>query len=100
MGYAPPRPENCDVKVVNLSTTALVPGGDYELIGSIVVQSSSNQDPFNEEMLAQLRPRVCRMGGENLALGISSNVGGGGSSTIYNVVKKKGGGAPAPTVAP
>lgn len=101
MGYAPPKPETCDVKVVNVPMAELSPGGQYEILGNLVVQATGSTDPFNEELLSQLRPRVCKMGGEEISLGMSSS-STGGSATIYNVLKKKGGAAPAaePTAAP
>lgn len=101
MGYAPPKPETCDVKVVNVPMTELSPGGQYEILGNLVVQATGNTDPFNEELLSKLRPRVCKMGGEEISLGLSS-ASGGGSATIYNVLKKKGGATPAaePAAAP
>lgn len=81
--------------------TELSPGGQYEILGNLVVHAAGNPDPFNEELLSQLRPRVCKMGGEEISLGIAA-ASGGGSATIYNVLKKKGGAAPAaePTAAP
>jgi hypothetical protein len=91
MSYVPPRPENCEVKVVNVPTQELSLSAEYEIIGNIIVQSTDHQDPFDAEMLSEIRPRVCKMGGEDISLGLSTNVSGGGGATVYNVLKKKGG---------
>lgn len=94
MGYAPPLPATCDVKVVNVDAATIMFNPEYQMLGNIVVQSASNQDPFDEEMLSELRPRVCKMGGDALTLSMGMNVAGGGSGSTYMILKRKEG-APA-----
>jgi len=65
----------------------------------VVLQSTRHEDPFAEEILAELRPRFCKLGGEEVSLGMNTNVDGGGSATNYNVLKRKGAPA-APAAAP
>lgn len=102
MGYAPPLPENCDVKVVNLPMADVAmamgpsPAGnsDYDFVGTIGVSGVGDADPFNPELLSELRPRICKMGGTEVSLGMSASVPGafGSNGTVtYMVLKKKAG---------
>jgi len=96
MGFAPPRPENCDIKVINLSQGALaysmgagMPGieTDHQSLGSINLSGANGAEPFDEANLAAIRPHVCKMGGDEVAVMMTANGGGSSGSVVYSVLK-------------
>jgi hypothetical protein len=92
IGYAPPLPEDCKIEVVNIPATGLGPDSDYTQVGNLIVYDGYKvPDPFAPEILNKLRPRACRMGGQQITLSMSST-GGSGGSVSYMVLRKKSSG--------
>lgn len=101
---APPRPENCDLELLQLKMEDLTPGsGTYEMLGSVILQETGIQDPMQPKYRDIVRPRACAMGGEGITILMSSSSAGafgGGSGTVYSVVRKRpaeGAAPPPPT---
>ena len=94
MMYSEPKPENCDIKVVNLSMTGAMTSGEWDTLGMVNYgKSDPSMDPFSPEILSELRPRFCRMGGEAVSLG-SSATNDRAASASYMVLRKRPEGAP------
>ena len=59
MGYAKARPEGCEIRVA-CDTCAV---SKAAFIGQIVVRMGTDGDPFDDALLADLKPCACKMGG-------------------------------------
>jgi hypothetical protein len=69
----PARPADCPLEIVDVRNEDRMPGakfggGEYEMIGSVLVGAEKGADAMSEEIRALVRPRACAMGGEVLSL--------------------------------
>jgi hypothetical protein len=94
----PARAPRCDVKIEKL-TPAEVEGLDtiYVVAGVVAVSDFETKDPYSEEVLALIRPAVCRLGGDAVSLA-RQKTGADGATTAYYALHRKepdpNGGAP------
>ena len=101
-GYAPPKADTCNVVVVTKSSTELMgevqaPSSKFTMLGTITLSDSGSRDPFSEDSMEIVRPRVCKLGGDAVGLSGAVSVGGGGSTTTHAVFARKGGDTPVST---
>lgn len=92
--FYPPNPENCPLEFVQADMSQIAPGGEWELVGQIVLQQVGAQNPFSEEYKAIVAPRACNMGGEAVsvlhAATTSTGWGSSGSGISYAVLRHPG----------
>lgn len=62
-------------------------GGEYEQIGVVTLGTTLGTDPMSEDVLREVRPRACAMGGEVIALmsAVSSRRGYGQTDIAFSV---------------
>ena len=67
-------PPTCKLEFVAVSAGDMAPGarfgsgGQYELIGSVMIGADEGTDAMSEGIRKLVRPRACRMGGEVVSL--------------------------------
>jgi hypothetical protein len=89
----PARPENCSLDFLKLDIKDVAPGGRYELLGHVVLSQEGVRDPLDPKYRAEVRPRACAMGGEGVAILMTSTatpwaLSAGGTTIDYAVVRK------------
>jgi hypothetical protein len=100
MMYAPPREFPCQLLFVQADMMELSPMGKYDILGYVMLTQLAVADPYAEENRRLVRPRACELGGDKVALMMSSATTtpfGQGSGTVYAVLRDK---ATAPRMAP
>jgi hypothetical protein len=103
MGFAPPRPATCELKLVQADMMALAAGGSWEILGHIVLQETGIHNPFEERYMKIVRPRACAMGGEAVSIlqaASTSTTFSSGSGVQYAVLRARAASAPAPSPPP
>ena len=88
---APPRPVDCPLELVDISPTAGIPAG-LELLGYVRVIHEAGKEPIDPEVLKLVKPEACKLGGDRVSVGMSSNFSNGlrdGSSLAYAVWRQK-----------
>ncbi len=62
-------------------------GGEYEQVGVVTLGTTLGTDPMSEDVLREVRPRACAMGGEVIALmsTVSSRRGYGQTDIAFSV---------------
>lgn len=98
MAYFPPRPDDCNVEVLNGATQDpslfATPNSEYEIAGTIGLGEMGIQDPFSEKYMSLVKPRACRMGGDAVSLMASHTITSpemirSGTSTAYVVLHRR-----------
>jgi hypothetical protein len=73
---APPRPVDCPLELVDISPTAGIPAG-LELLGYVRVIHEAGKEPIDPEVLKLVKPEACKLGGDRVSVGMSSNFSNG-----------------------
>ncbi len=101
----PPKPESCDLQIVEVNAADMAPGakfgpgGELEMVGSIMIGASDGTDAMSEDIRKLVRPRACAMGGDVVSLlasGTGSNRRGVPQQNIVFTVWGKQSRAPSP----
>lgn len=91
--HAAAKAPDCELDVLEVEMSQVAPGGEYEVLGHVILGESGAQDPTQPAYRAEVRSRACGMGGEAVAiLATASNAAGGlsagGTSVDYVVLRK------------
>jgi hypothetical protein len=89
---APARELSCALQFVQASIFDLSPLGKYDILGYVTVQQLAVADPFAEENRRIVRPKACELGGQFVALMLSSTsmgIDSDASVTAYAVLREK-----------
>ncbi len=92
MAHHPPREPGCVLDFVEVDATQTSFNETWEIAGHITISETGIADPFSERYREIVRPRACAMGGEAVAIMLSStNQGmmGSGSGTVYSVLRHR-----------
>ena len=93
MMYAPPRDFPCPLTFVQADMMELSPMGRYDILGYVMVTQLAVPDPYAEENRRLVRPRACELGGDKVALMISSaattQFGQHSGTTAFAVLRDK-----------
>jgi hypothetical protein len=103
MAFAPPRPPNCPLQLVQTTMMDLAPGNPtWQLLGFVSIGDTGHRDPLSEEYRNLVRSRACAMGGEAITLMLANSNSGGfinSSGTGFAVLRRPDLNAPAPPQA-
>jgi hypothetical protein len=90
---APAREPNCSLEFIKANMDELSSGtGEWEMLGQVVLQEEGVEDPFAERYRAIVRPRACAMGGEAVAIAMSTTSQGlttSGTVINYGILRKR-----------
>ena len=93
MTFAPARPVDCDLQLVQVDVTAFDFNHRWDLLGYVSLVNNGVLDPAAPSNRALVRPRACTMGGTAVAVAMNStsqNVfGARGSGLVYMVLRPK-----------
>ena len=84
---AAPRPLDCSLELIQADPASGVPAG-LELLGYVRVIHEEGKSPNDPEVLRMVKPEACKLGGEEVSVGMSMNFTNGlrsGSSLTYAV---------------
>jgi hypothetical protein len=84
---APPRALDCSLELIPADPAQGVPAG-LELLGYVRVIHEEGRRPDDPDVLKLLKPEACKLGGEEVSVGMSMNFTNGlrsGSSLSYAV---------------
>jgi hypothetical protein len=74
MKTAPPRPHDCELKLVEADMMELSPmGTKWDVLGFVSVGANDGLDPTSKEIRTMVRPKACEIGGTAVALMQSMN---------------------------
>ncbi len=88
---APSRPLDCSLELISAAPEQGVPAG-LELLGYVRVIHKEGSSPNDPEVLKLVKPEACKLGGEEVSVGMSMNFTNGlrnGSSLSYAVWRHK-----------
>jgi hypothetical protein len=94
---APPRPLDCSLELIDnpmqgATQVGMMMPPDLELLGHVRVIHEAGRSPSDPEVLKLVKPEACKLGGEQVSVGISANFQAGlrtGSTLSYMVWRRK-----------
>ena len=88
----PSLPPDCPLELVEIAPGTTPPG--LELLGYVRIIHDEGRGSDDREVLKLVRPEACKLGGERVSAGMSSNFSNGcrsGSSNLYAVWRQRRG---------
>lgn len=88
---APSRPLDCPLELIDAPPSGGIPPG-LELLGFVRVGHDEGRAPNDPEVLKMVKPEACKLGGEEVSVGMSANYTNGyrsGSTHSFMVWRHK-----------
>ncbi len=89
MQAMPARGADCELEFVQIDLSQITLEKQWTIVGYVNVSDTGEQDPLSEDNRKIVRSKACELGGEAVAIGLSSSsqsAMGGGSGTMYAVL--------------
>ncbi len=90
MAFAPTRPADCPIELVNDEPTSPTFNQKWQLLGYVYVQGAPSPDPFAPQTRELVHAHACGMGATSVmpALGMA---GAGGNTLVFMVLRPHAG---------
>lgn len=63
---APAKSPDCELKVISLDMSDPTFDEKWKLLGNVTLSSNKTPDPFSPEIIAKMKPKACKLGGDGV----------------------------------